>query len=332
MSKKSNPTLIGAFVVGATALFAIAVAVFGGAQLFAKREVYISYFAERTQGLRVGSNVTMNGAQIGYVTDMVLLVNRDTFQSTTAVTFEILPESWIVIENGIELGRGVDSSIPHDELVNVGGLRAQLQSESLVTGQLLVDMTFQPDSEAVMRGGRTPPYPEIPTIPSNVQRILANLQNWMTDLTKNVDAEAASLQVQSIMQGLDELANSEDLRQSLAGANSIINGDETQQLSLSLQETMTEFRNAASDARSLLRNADSSLNTDLKPVIKRMAVTLDEARRALAAATVQLRGESIQSYQLGGALMEVEAAAKAMREFLDYLERNPEAVLRGKQQ
>ena len=48
MSKESNPTLIGAFVVGATVLLAAGVAVFGGAELFATRIVYVAYFAENT--------------------------------------------------------------------------------------------------------------------------------------------------------------------------------------------------------------------------------------------------------------------------------------------
>ncbi len=151
MSKKSNPTLIGAFVVGATALLALGVAVFGGAELFAKRDVYVAYFTEKVQGLRVGSNVTMNGVQIGYVSGMVLIVNSDTFQSTTAVTMEIRPESWVVIQEGIAIKRGQADKVPLEKIIKVGGLRAQLQSESLVTGQLLVGMTFQPDTEAVMR-------------------------------------------------------------------------------------------------------------------------------------------------------------------------------------
>ena len=62
MSKKNNPTLIGAFVVGATLLIAIGVAVFGGAELLAERRVYVTYFPEGTHGLRVGSNVTVSRA------------------------------------------------------------------------------------------------------------------------------------------------------------------------------------------------------------------------------------------------------------------------------
>jgi len=332
MSKKSNPTLIGAFVVGATALLALSVAVFGGAKLFAKKDFFVAYFAEKTQGLRVGSNVTMNGVQIGHVSGMVLIVNRDTFQSTTAVTMEIRPESWIVTQEGVAIGSGLHHRVPFKKVIKVGGLRARLQSESLVTGQLQVDMTFQPDTKAVMRGGTNPPHPEIPTIPSNIERLMANMQRWIHNLTEDFDAKEFSLRVKSIMRGVDELANSQELRESLAGANRLMNKEETQLLSASLQETLTEFRSAASDASSLLRNVDTRLDTDLKPLIEKIVATLDEAQGALAAVKFQLSGESVQLYQLSETLREVEAAARATREFLDYLERNPEAVLQGKKQ
>ena len=183
-----------------------------------------------------------------------------------------------------------------------------------------------------MRGGANPPHPEIPTIPSNVERIMANIQRWIHNLTEDFDAKELSLQVKSIIRGVDELANSEELRESLAGANRLMNKEETQQLSASLQATLAEFRSAAADAGSLLRNADASLDTDLKPLIEKIVATLDEAQGGLAAAKFQLRGESVQVYQLGETLKEVEGAARAMREFLDYLEHNPEAFLQGKKQ
>ena len=326
MTRKSNPTLIGAFVVGATLLLALGVAIFGGAQFFAKKRVFVAYFDDRTQGLRVGSSVTMNGAQIGQVSKLVLLINPDTFESITAVQMDILPESWVVIKGGAVEEGGLEAAVTHEELINSGGLRAQLQSESLVTGQLLIDMTFQPNTKAVFRGGANTPYPEIPTISSNIEQIMHALQKVLIDLTKDFDGQEVSRRIQSIIRGLDELANSKELRDSLAGVSSIINQQETQQLSATLQSTLVEFRSAAANASTLIRNVDG----DMKPVVERLAATLDEAQQALAAAKIQLRGESAEVYQLDETLREVGAAARSMREFLDYMERNPEALLQGK--
>jgi paraquat-inducible protein B len=194
-----------------------------------------------------------------------------------------------------------------------------------------------------LRGGDHAPYPEIPTIRSDIQEALANLKNWLTDFGENVDPEELADRINGILRGLDELVNSRDLRESLAGIDAIINKEDTQELTATLQATLKEFSSAASDAGSLIRNADTKLDTvELKPVIERLVATLDEAERlvatldeaeaTLAAAKFQLRGESVQSYQLGTTLKEVEGAARAMRELLDYLERNPEALLQGKEQ
>ena len=333
MSNKSNPTVIGAFVVGAVLLLAVGAALFGGAELLAKRSIFVAYFTEDTQGLRVGSNVMMNGVHIGFVSDMALLVDRDDFESLTEVIIEFLPESLILTRDGVPIGDPQTSEISHEELIKKGGLRATLQSESFVTGQLLIDMRFRPETAPVMRGGENAPYPEIPTIRSDIQEALANIKNWMTNFGKKVDPEELADRLNGILRGLDELVNSQDLRDSLAGINAIINKEETQELTATLQTTLEEFRSAASDAGSLIRNADTKLDTvEMKIIVERLVATLDEAQGALAAAKFQLRGESVQSYQLGTTLKEVESAARAMRELLDYLERNPEAILQGKKQ
>ena len=331
MSKKSNPTVIGAFVVGAVVLLAVGAAMFGGAELLAKRDIYVLYFTEDTQGLRVGSNVMMNGVHIGFVSNMALLIDRDNFESQTEVTMEILPGSWVLTQDGVPIGDSQASEISHDELINRGGLRATLQSESFVTGQLLIDMRFRPETVAVMRGDEHAPHPEIPTIRSDIQEALANIKNWMTDFGKKVDPEELADRLNGILRGLDELVNSQDLRDLLAGIDAIINKQETQELTTTLQATLEEFRSAASDAGSLIRNADTKLDElELNLIVERLVSTLDEAEATLAAAKVQLRGESVQFHQLGATLKEVERAARALRELMDYLERNPEALLQGK--
>jgi paraquat-inducible protein B len=331
MSKKSNPTLIGGFVVGAVLLLAVGVALFGGAELLAKKTVYVAYFADDTQGLRVGSNVIMNGVHIGFVSKMALLIDLDNFETQTEVTMEILPDSWVATRDGVPIGGFEASDVSHEELVNIGGLRATLESESFVTGQLLVDMRFRPESEPLMRGGDHTPYPEIPTIPSDIQAMVAKIKNWFTDASRELDPKEFAEQINGILRGADELVNSQDLRDSLAGIDALINKKETQELTAILQSTLEEFRTAASDAGSLIRNADTKLATvEMKLIVERLVATLDEAQATLAAAKLQLRGESVQAYQLGTTLKEVERAARALRELMDYLDRNPEALLQGK--
>jgi paraquat-inducible protein B len=330
MSKKTNPTVIGAFVVGAVLLLAVGVAVFGGAELLAQRQSYVAYFTEDTKGLRVGSNVVMNGVQIGQVSKMALIIDQDDWESKTQVTIEIFPENYIATKDGRILGTGPASTVSHDELINVGGLRATLEAESFVTGQLLVDVAFRPDTAPVFRGGDDPPFPEIPTIPSKIQEILGKVKMWIAEVSEHFDAEEFATRVNSTLKGIDELVNSTDIRETLVGVNTLTNRQETQELTATLQNALREVESAASDAGSLMRNADSKLDTDIRPAIANLDAALNEAKEALAAAKVQLSGDSVQAYQLGQALREVEGAARSMREFLDYLEHNPEALLKGK--
>lgn len=333
MSKKSNPTVIGAFVVGAVVLLAAGVALFGGAELIAKTTSYVAYFTEDAKGLRVGSNVMLNGVRVGQVSGMVLIIDENSYESKTEVTIEVMPEVWLVARDGVVIGKGIDTKIEFEDVVNRGGLRALLQMESIVTGQLLVELKFRPDTEPVMRGGANTPYPEIPTIPSEIQELLSNIQDWIADLNKNLSAEELGARVQSVLKGVDGLVNSQDLRDTLAGINTIVNKEDTQELPAALQATLGKFKVAAGDASSLMQNADAKLDTldnDLKPVIGKMVAALDEAQATLAAAKYQLQGESMETYQLDSTLKQVEGAARALKEFLDYLERNPEAVLRGK--
>jgi len=331
MSSKSNPTLIGAFVVGAAVLLAAAVALFGGSELLAKRAIYVAYFTENTQGLGVGANVMVNGVRVGYVSGVALFVDAGTFETKTEVTFEILPDSYIVTLDGDVIGSGMDASVSHEQLIEEIGVRAVLHVESLITGQLLLELDTRPDTEFQWRGGPDLPYPEIPTIRSQSQEMMAKIRAFVSDVGEGFDVKAIGQLIEETLKGLDELSNSEDLRESLAGLNSIINKNETQELTTTLQATLEEIRTAAGDASILLRNADANLDS-LKPIIERIVVALDEAHATLAAARSTLSGESVEIYQLGTTLREVEGAARALREFLDYLERNPEALLRGKEQ
>ena len=175
MSKKSNPTMIGGFVVGAIALLATGVALFGGAELFATRFHYVAYFEEQTKGLRVGSNVVLNGVRIGYVSDIALLIDQNEFDTMTRVTMEILPDTFTPIRDNKPVTDHVRDVISHEQLINEAGLRAQLEVESFITGQLLIRLTLRPDTPIDMVGMASP-YPEIPTIRSNIQEMLARAQ------------------------------------------------------------------------------------------------------------------------------------------------------------
>ncbi len=333
MSKQTNPTLIGAFVVGAIALLAVAAAMLGAREYFTERLVYVSYFSEQTKGLRVGSNVLLNGVRVGYVSDIALLVDQSTYNTLTQVTMEVLPEALQITEFGEVVRTEIRiERLSHDTIVEKAGLRAQLETESYITGTLVVTLKMRPDTPAIYRG-INPAHQEIPTIPSNVQAILAKLREFGEQLGEDFDLTEMAEHLNSILVGLEELSNSEELRKAIAGVSRLVNDEELQALAADMGETLEEIRAATTDVRSVLQNTNEHVDDiagDLGPAIENLAGVMEQAEQTLGAAQEQLRGESVQMYQLQSTLEQVERAAVSMRNLLDYLERHPEALLRGK--
>ena len=332
MSKKTSPAVIGGFVIGAVSLLALGVALFGGGELFKKRINYVAYFDEQTKGLRVGSNVILNGVRIGYVSEIALLIDEERYETLTRVTLEILPDIYIPVRDGAPIAEDLHDVIPHEELIQQAGLRAQLEIESFVTGQLLVRLDLRPDTPIRMAGMRSD-YPEIPTIRSDIQELLTRMQRWLANIRDNVDVDALAEGLTNALNGVAALTNSPDLHDALAGLSEFVNDEDVQKLGASLQAALNDISDAASEATSLFKNADAEIGTiaeDLQPVLEGLVETLLSAENTLNAARLQLRGDSEQVYQLQSTLKEVEGAAAALREFFDYLERNPEALLQGK--
>jgi paraquat-inducible protein B len=331
MNRKTNPTVIGAFVVGAVILIAVAFALFGGSQIFKAKNRYVALFDEPTNGLRVGANVLLNGVRIGYVSDIDLLIDEVNFSTDTQVTLEVLPED-IMTRSGGSLVAQFGPGLSHDVLINKAGLRATLALESFVTGQLHVELQLRPEMPAVMRSVGAP-YPEIPTITSNTQELLNRVQSWFVDIEENVDFAKIGEELTHMLEGFNEIIDSKDLRESLTGFNQLVNNADIQSLAESMQVALADLRKSIASADELFRqtgeNADELL-AELRPVLENLNATLREAEQTLKAAKAQLNGESDQAYEFAATLDELQRAASTVREFFDYLERNPEALLRGK--
>ncbi|MEZ5557780.1 MAG: MlaD family protein [Pseudomonadales bacterium] len=331
MSKQTNPALIGAFVVGAVTLLAIAVAVFGGADLLARKTMLVTYFDGSVQGLREGSNVVFRGVRVGSVETISLLTDVETLSPKIEVVMRLRPDAIKVLREGRRVEGALDGLLSIDELVKAG-FSAQLDSESFVTGQLLVDLDFRP-GQALELYDRNSPYPEIPSVPSDIQQAIQKFQTVVADIQRNVDFGELSTRLLSVLRGFDELVNSQDVRDTLAGVNRLVNADDTQQLSASAQATLAELRRMVAEAKRLFDSVDDDVDQlvrELKPVARRLDQAISDAQATLGAAKGQLEGDSPQVQQLQATLTEVEAAARTLRAFFDYLERHPEALLRGK--
>ena len=333
MSKQSNPAFIGAFVIGAIALLAISVVIFGGSELLKEKRQYVTYFERSVKGLRVGSSVLLKGVRIGYVTNIQLYSDVDSLNFIIPVTFQVVPEAITLFQGDLELGSAANAGGTMDlkRLIDAG-LRAQLNSESFVTGQLLIELDLVPDSPAIFRG-HSKDLDEIPSIPSDIQQAIENFRDFISDVQQSVDVPAVMAKIDSTIAGLERIVNSPELAESLTGINQLINSDDTQQLTTDLRIAVNDFRSTLDDTRQLVNSADSEIQGiagKLSPAIETLGSTLAQGEKILTDLGAQIGDESEINYELVRTMNEVQGASRSLRILLDYLERHPEALLKGK--
>ena len=186
MSKSANKTLIGAFVVGATALLLLAIAVFGSGKLFQTTSRYVLFFDGSISGLSVGSPVLFRGVPVGRVVEIRLTGDLDNLVFQTPVFIELNKKDegrFSVSDGDISKKEYLDRLVSH-------GLRATLATQSLLTGQLMIEMDFYPRSQIPYPIKEVKEYddvPEIPTIPSQFDNILQTLTTLpYDDIASNV--------------------------------------------------------------------------------------------------------------------------------------------------
>lgn len=325
MSIKANKALIGAFVLGAICLAVAGVAVFGSGKLFSSTKKFVMYFDGSVKGLSVGAPVVFRGVKVGSVVDIVLQGNlRD-------MTFKVPVVAEIELDR-LNMTDGAANSTDYYRPLIDRGLRAQLQTQSLLTGQLMVDFDFHPDKPARFVSDATG-YPQIPTIPSTAEELA---------------------------QKLEELP----LRQLLERANAAVGGLERLLNSPHMQETPRSLNLAAADMRTLLKNIDREvalLSADARGAIGAATSTIRHADRVLdfeegapaetmknlnetlaqARTSLRILDETLDAvrsaasderslYQLRHALKDMGEASRSLGSLVDYLDRHPEALLRGK--
>jgi paraquat-inducible protein B len=159
-----KPIFVGAFVLGALGLGIGAILVFGGMRIFTRTQQFVLVFPDSVAGLSVGSPVTFRGVQIGRVRDIRVHINARTQADWIPVYIEVEPARVTFIG---EASR--DSHAEIEEAVR-RGLRAQLISQSFVTGELSVNLDIHRDlpvAQPQVVGDTI----EIPTIPSDLQNL-----------------------------------------------------------------------------------------------------------------------------------------------------------------
>lgn len=338
MSGKAGKTLIGVFVLGALALLVASTLLFGSGKLFSKTRTYILYFDRSVAGLSVGSAVTFRGVKIGSVKDIRLELDPHTLDFSIPVLVEIMPDQIGIKQLATDGIPGLQYDEALSRLIDKG-LRAVLQQQSFVTGQLTITLDYQPEKPAVFRGDGA--VAEIPTVPSTIEEIantleklpLNELVHHVTGAVKGIQEFFQSPRMKELpvdaAEMLDEAkALMEDLRAVVGPLSDQVNATlqhysvlaqrvdgHVDPLAGSMSQTMEAYRQLAAEASKSLRPLEGALT---------------QAHDSLAQVERVIDPRSPVVGDLRQALQEMAAMAKSVKQLAEYLERNPEALLRGK--
>jgi paraquat-inducible protein B len=317
MAKQANRMMIGGFVVLAVIIMAASLVVFGSGKFFKKTNKYILYFDEPVNGLTVGSSVLFQGVQVGSVTSITLQADFVTMKTQIPIIIEIDPDRWKVRTGERDYHKVAAKLIEM-------GLRAQLITQSYITGQLMIQLDFFPKSKICYAPAQVDKdyqdYVVIPTCASTSER----LAKAFGDL----DLKAIERNLNSSLAGIDRLVNNPDLAASLRTLNDTLQ-----------------------DARNLLTRVDRQVDpvsNDLKKTVKdfgKLAVNIDARvggvttgfektmasfEKTMAAAKGVLSQDSPLMVELENALKEISAMSRSIRQLTNYLDQHPEALIRGK--
>lgn len=321
MSKAANKTMIGAFVLGAVVLAVAAVLVFGSAQFFTKKQHYVLFFEGSVQGLDVGSPVMFHGVKIGSVSDITLLFDPKALVFYIPVTVEIEPEKAEML-GPTKYGEAVQPLIEK-------GLRGQLQTTSFVTGQLAVAIDFFPDRPAKYVNIKTK-YPQVPTVPSMFAQLTKTVQELpIQALFKKLDSAVGAI---NELVGSDATKDSvRSLNQTLKQASAVMKTIESriEPLATSLQNTSDGINTVAGKLNESL-SGDRGMPAQLQQTLETARKTLAQAEETLASLHSMTEQNSNMGVELGDTLSETRRSLRSLRAMSDYLERHPEALLRGK--
>jgi paraquat-inducible protein B len=325
MSQKANPTLIGAFVFGAIVIAIGAVLFFGSANLFARKQLFETYFQQTVNGLGVGSNVKYKGVTVGKVTKVQLKFQGADEAPVVRVVYEINTDNLL---NKYGLSIDLSDRKAHERAIT-NGFRAKLDFESLISGQLFIALDFYKDATPpVLHANDNVDIFEIPPQPSDIDAILADLTKAIGNIgsvdfaslakelqgvLKSADAAIVSLHLEELGPAIDKAATS---------ISNLANGDQVKGALVSVRESFEQLT-------ATLKSLNPAVG-DLKPTLDQAKAALTNLQKSTAQLDQILKPDSSLRYQLDSSLSEISSAATAIQQLSDFLQRHPNSILFGR--
>ena len=302
-SRKANPAVIGGFVLGAVALSVVAALVLSSGRLFQRTTRWVIYFDSSVKGLDIGAPVVFRGVQVGSVTDVAAYVD-------TARDIVATPVYIDLVGGTVRLPTG----IPPKPVATIGkwiqerGFRAQLKSQSFVTGKLYVDLGFHPGSPLQL-AGLDPSVPEIPAVPTELERIEQTFRSVVGQISK--------MPIEEIV---------ENLRSATGAASELLSDPHLKSAVANLDATLAETRRTFANLNGRL----DGLEDDVGATLQQARSTLERVQEAVAEVQSLVEPGSALNYQLLVALDEISKTARSVRALSDALGREPSQLIFGK--
>lgn len=239
-------------------------------------------FQQSVRGLSVGAPVDFRGIVIGEVTAIGLEQDKARKDFNMLVDVRIFPSRLLAMSSNLDKERSLRQQLSLKQMV-ANGLRAQLRSGSLITGQLFVALDFFRNAKPAQLGHEQN-MDVMPTIPGDLEELQAMMQRIAHKLDK--------MPLESISAGLDQ--------------------------------SVHELRGMLAATRQLMGNIDDKMLPQATQTLDKLQKTLDDTQQVLQA-------DSPLQQDMRNAALEVSETARSVRALVDYLDRHPEALIRGKQ-
>jgi paraquat-inducible protein B len=258
---------------------------------------YVLYFDESLRGLSVGAPVTFLGLPGGEVTEVGLFLDPATHTLRGRVEIVTFAERLIsrLAARQTAAGETIVQSAEQrrafiKRMIEERGMRAQLKSGSLITGQLYVAFDFYPHAPKA-KVDWSQKEPVLPVVPSPLPDLEAKVSSILAKLDK-LPYEAIGVDTRKALASLDQTLKDVDK------AVNRIDVDVTPELT----KALGDLRHATATVDQLLKHTDATLASTDAPAQQELRIAMQEVARA----------------------------AQSLRVLTDYLERHPEALLRGK--
>ncbi|MBK1879143.1 MlaD family protein [Pelagicoccus mobilis] len=331
MSKKANFFAIGVFVSVAALMALAAIIIFGSGAFNKETYPMMATFQGSTNGLRVGAKVKAYGVEVGSVEQVLLHRIDETGEVCIPVIFNLDMD---LLKSLLGVDFGEDEYEERMRQFVSGGAVAELQMASMVTGLLYVQLHFDKDRDEgfQINDERFAEYISVPTVSGE----LAVAMESLIALANNVgSADVSTLidEVTLVIKDARAAIQAAQIDRLSASANAFLSEGRNALAKPAVQQGLDDFGKTMAN----LEQFSGKLNTEsdaafesLGNIAEKLDGLIGELETVASNANEWLDPEGVVYYETTETLENVSDSARALKELLEYLERNPNALLTGK--